>query len=159
MITIGILIFPQVEELDFVGPFEVVSYVNKIKPDSTKVLLIAERAEPITAYNGLKVIPDTSIEESPQLDILIVPGGKGRMAAMHNFRIRDFILQQTEGTLYTTSVCTGALLLAEAAPPPPCLPDCELLPRVVSEKDLYPALIGVGICLTSCLVCGVTIGN
>ena len=55
MVTVGILLFPQVEELDFVGPFEILSYCNKIKPDSIKVMLVAETAEPIEAFNGLKV--------------------------------------------------------------------------------------------------------
>ena len=84
MVTIGILIFPQVEELDFVGPFEVLSDVNKIQPNSTKVLLVAETAGTICAFNGMKIIPDTTIEECPTLDILVVPGGKGRMVAMKN---------------------------------------------------------------------------
>ena len=61
-ITIGILIYHQVEELDFVGPFEVLSYVNKIRPDSTKVMLIAENADPICAFNGMRVIPDTTLD-------------------------------------------------------------------------------------------------
>jgi cyclohexyl-isocyanide hydratase len=52
MLTIGILLFSQVEELDFVGPFEVLSYINKIRPDSTKVLLVAEKAEPLKPLTG-----------------------------------------------------------------------------------------------------------
>ncbi|MHC1717208.1 MAG: DJ-1/PfpI family protein [Acidaminococcaceae bacterium] len=114
MLTIGILLFPQVEELDFVGPFEVLSYINKIKPGSTKVLLIAEAAEPVEAFNGMKVISDVTMENSPQLDILVVPGGKGRYAAMKNAAIQKFIQQQAQKAKYITSVCTGAFLLAEA---------------------------------------------
>ena len=114
MLTIGILLFPQVEELDFVGPFEVLSYINKIKPASAKVLLIAEAAEPVEAYNGMKVIPDVAMENCPQLDILVVPGGKGRYAAMKNTAIQKFIQQQSQKAQYITSVCTGAFLLAEA---------------------------------------------
>lgn len=114
MITIGVLLFPQVEELDFVGPFEVLSYINKIKPESTKVLLIAESAAPVEAYNGMKVIPDMTIENCPQLDILVVPGGKGRYAAMKNTVIQEFIKRQAQKVKYIASVCTGAFLLAEA---------------------------------------------
>ena len=114
MLTIGVLLFPQVEELDFVGPFEVLSYINKIKPASTKVLLIAEAAEPVEAYNGMKIIPDVTMENCPQLDILVVPGGKGRYAAMKNSAIQGFIQQQAQKAKYITSVCTGAFLLAEA---------------------------------------------
>jgi cyclohexyl-isocyanide hydratase len=114
MIKIGILLFPQVEELDFVAPFEVLSYINKIKPDSTKVILLAEHPEPIIAFNGLKVIPDTTLNQAPQLDIIVIPGGKGRMAAMKDLVIRQFVQTQSEQTQYTASVCTGAFILAEA---------------------------------------------
>ena len=114
MLTVGVLLFPKVEELDFVGPFEVLSYINKIKPASTKVLLIAEAAEPVEAYNGMKIIPDVTMENCPQLDILVVPGGKGRYAAMKNSAIQGFIQQQAQKAKYITSVCTGAFLLAEA---------------------------------------------
>lgn len=114
MLTIGILLFPQVEELDFVGPFEVLHYINKIEPASTKVLLIAETAEPVEAYNGMKVIPDVTMANCPQLDILVVPGGKGRYAAMKNIVIQEFIQQQAQKAKYIASVCTGAFLLAEA---------------------------------------------
>ncbi|NCD08743.1 MAG: DJ-1/PfpI family protein [Negativicutes bacterium] len=114
MLTIGILLFPQVEELDSVGPFEVLSYINKIKPASTKVLLIAESAEAVEAFNGMKVIPDVTMANCPQLDILVVPGGKGRYAAMKNTAIQEFIQRQAQKAKYVTSVCTGAFLLAEA---------------------------------------------
>ena len=114
MITIGILIFDQVEELDFVGPFEVLSYVNKIQPNSTKVLLLAEAADLVHAYNGLRIIPDTTINACPKLDVLVVPGGKGRLSAMRNTVIKEFIQKQTATAQYIASVCTGAFLLAEA---------------------------------------------
>ena len=114
MLTVGILLFPQVEELDFVGPFEILSYINKIRPESTKVLLIAESAEPVKAFNGMKIIPDVTMANCPQLDILVAPGGKGRYAAMKNTAIKEFIQQQAQKAKYITSVCTGAFLLAEA---------------------------------------------
>ena len=114
MLTVGVLLFPQVEELDFVGPFEILSYINKIRPESTKVLLIAESAEPVEAFNGMKIIPDVTMANCPQLDILVVPGGKGRYAAMKNTAIKEFIQQQAQKAKYITSVCTGAFLLAEA---------------------------------------------
>ncbi|MBP2636059.1 MAG: isonitrile hydratase [Firmicutes bacterium] len=114
MIKIGIVLFPQVEELDFVAPFEVLSYINKLKPGSTQVMLAAETLEPITAFNGLKVIPDITLAEAPQFDIIVIPGGKGRIAAMKNPAICQFVQKQSAQTLYTTSVCTGAFILAGA---------------------------------------------
>ena len=74
MLTIGILIFPDAEELDFVGPFEVLSFVNKVRPDSSRVLFVAETADPVRAYNGMRVLPDTTLTACPQLDILVIPG-------------------------------------------------------------------------------------
>ncbi|WP_378952925.1 DJ-1/PfpI family protein [Pelosinus sp. sgz500959] len=114
MVTIGILIFPQVEELDFVGPFEVLSYVNKIQPSSTKVLLVAETAELIYGFNGMKIIPDMTLQDCPNLDVLVIPGGKGRIDAMKSTPIKEFIQKQMIAATYVTSVCTGAFLLAEA---------------------------------------------
>jgi cyclohexyl-isocyanide hydratase len=118
MKTIGILVFPNAEEMDFIGPFEVLSYINKIKPESTKVLLIAENSGPVTAFNGLTVIPHATLKDCPPLDVLVVPGGgrkgEGRWTAMKNPVIIDFIKKQANTAQYVTSVCSGAFLLAEA---------------------------------------------
>ena len=114
MITVGIILFPQVEELDFIGPFEVLSYINKLRPDSTKVILVAETTNPVTAFNGLRILPDTTFSDCPPLDILIAPGGKGRITAMQSEAIKAFLHSQLRGLTFLTSVCTGAFLLAAA---------------------------------------------
>jgi len=114
MITIGIVIFPNVEELDFVAPFEVLSYINKIAPHSTKVLLVAPSLEPVRAFNGLRILPDTSFDECPTLDILLFPGGQGRTQWMKEPSMLQFIQAHQGETTYLTSVCTGAFFLAEA---------------------------------------------
>lgn len=114
MVTVGILLFPQVEELDFVGPYEVLSYINKIRPGSTVVLLVAETPEPVAAFNGMRIIPDATFADCPPLDVIVAPGGKGRLAAMRNPAILDFIRSRQGNAKYTASVCTGAFLLAEA---------------------------------------------
>lgn len=114
MVTIGILLFPHVEELDFVAPYEVVSYINKVLPESTRVLTIAATPDVIQAFNGLKIIPDITMDQCPPLDVLIIPGGKGRLAAMRDLAIRAFISRQLPNLKYLASVCTGAFILAEA---------------------------------------------
>ena len=114
MWKIGILLFPGVEELDFVGPFEVLSYVNKILPNSVQVSLVAEAAGELRAFNGLRILPDMTVDACPDLDVLVVPGGKGRLAAMKNTNLRQFILRQEAQARFIASVCTGAFLLAEA---------------------------------------------
>jgi len=114
MITIGIVIFPNVEELDFIAPFEVLSYINKIAPNSTKVMLITPSLEPVQAFNGLKILPDASFESAPALDILLFPGGQGRIEWMKKPSMRAFIEARHNEATYLTSVCTGAFFLAEA---------------------------------------------
>ena len=114
MWKIGILLFPGVEELDFVGPFEVLSYVNKLAPASTQVLLVAEETTELRAFNGLRILPDVTLTACPDLDILVVPGGKGRLAAMKNANLRQFIQAQANQARFIASGCTGAFLLAEA---------------------------------------------
>jgi cyclohexyl-isocyanide hydratase len=114
MWKIGILLFPGVEELDFVGPFEVLSYVNKIIPNSVQVSLVAESTGELRAFNGLRILPDMTIDACPALDVLVVPGGKGRLTAMKNANLRQFIRRQATQARFIASVCTGAFLLAEA---------------------------------------------
>ncbi len=113
-LQVGIVLFPQVEELDFVGPFEILNYANKIRPDSIQVHLVAERNEPMQAFNGLRLLPDCTLAQCPKLDIVIAPGGKGRFAAMKNPVIQEFLRRQAVWARYLTAVCTGAFLLAEA---------------------------------------------
>lgn len=114
MLTAGILLFPQVEELDFIGPFEVLSYLNKLKPNTLAIQLIAKSDSPLTAFNGLRLLPDTTITKCPPLDLLVVPGGKGRLQAMKDPQLINFIQAQASTARFITSVCTGAFLLAEA---------------------------------------------
>lgn len=110
---IGVLVFDGVEELDFVGPWEVLSYANKLHPEAAEMLLVGTHS-PVTAFNRLRVLPDLTIDDCPQLDVLVVPGGKGRLREMHNRDTLAFIQRQYPGLRYLTSVCTGAFLLAEA---------------------------------------------
>lgn len=114
MIKIGVLIYDGVAEMDFIGPFEVLSDVNKVKADSTEVYVVAATKNAVHAFNGLTVFPMVDFLSCPELDVLVVPGGKGRIHAMHNLAIRQFIIRQAACARYITSVCTGAFLLAEA---------------------------------------------
>jgi cyclohexyl-isocyanide hydratase len=115
MMNIGILIFNGAEELDFVGPYEIFSMLNALDDEKrVNVFTIAEKKELIKCANNLKVMPDYSIEDAPIIDVLLIPGGDGRRKEMHNKTLRDFILKTAEMAKYTTSVCTGAFILAEA---------------------------------------------
>ncbi|MCF7616495.1 DJ-1/PfpI family protein [Bacillus sonorensis] len=114
----GLLLFDEVEVLDFAGPFEVFSVTaaedgGEERPFEVKT--ISETGEAVTARNGLTVVPDFSIENAPRFDILIIPGGPGaRNREVHNDRLIGWIKKEAEHTELLLSVCTGALLLAKA---------------------------------------------
>lgn len=117
--TVGILIFDDVEVLDFCGPFEVFATTQTPGQDSQddaarpfQVITIAERAAMVKCRGGLLVQPHYTIDDHPPLDILVVPGGWGTRREVHNERLLDWIVAQDRQTALTTSVCTGAFLLA-----------------------------------------------
>ncbi len=111
--TLGIVLFPEVEELDFVGPLEVFGTLTKLGAD-WRVVTVAERNEALTGANGLKVQPDHSFEDCPPLDVLLVPGGWGTRREMENPRMLEFVRKAAADASYVTSVCTGALVLQAA---------------------------------------------
>jgi transcriptional regulator GlxA family with amidase domain len=117
--TVGILIFPDVEVLDFCAPFEVFSVARKPgseDPDNPlfRAVTIAESRQTIACIGGLLVEPHYSIQDAPPLDILVVPGGRGARRERLNRTLVDWIAARDRHTEITASVCTGALLLAEA---------------------------------------------
>ncbi len=115
MQTVGILIFPDVEVLDFCGPYEVFSVAgNQIAPGAFQVFTIAQTPDVLAARNGLRVQPDYSWQDAPQVDVLIVPGGQGTRPLVHDSATIDWIRRTTASAELVLSVCTGALLLGKA---------------------------------------------
>jgi transcriptional regulator GlxA family with amidase domain len=112
-ITTGMLIFDDAEELDFVGPWEVFTMARYIKPDD-RVVTIAQTREPIRAAKGMRIIPDHSFADAPELDVVLVPGGIGTRREVGNPVLIDWLRQAGARCRWVTSVCTGALLLHEA---------------------------------------------
>ncbi len=112
----AILIFPEVELLDFAGPFEVFTAVNAVVKEETpfNVYTVAASDEPIQTRCGLTVIPHYSLAACPQPDLVVVPGGRGARAVMRDAAILDWLRAVDAHTELTTSVCTGALVLAAA---------------------------------------------
>jgi transcriptional regulator GlxA family with amidase domain len=117
---VGILVFPDVEVLDFTGPFEVfaAARLNEARrredPSPFEVVLVAEREGPITAAAGLKVLPDYTLEACPPLDVLVVPGGWGVRAELANEPLLAWIAERGRGVETLASVCTGSMLLGRA---------------------------------------------
>jgi len=113
MTTIGLLIFDGAEELDFVGPWEVFTMAAKVR-DDIRVVTIAERAAPVACAKGMRVLPDHTLADAPQLDVVMVPGGIGTRREVDNPVVIDWLRRIAPGLRWVTSVCTGALLLCEA---------------------------------------------
>jgi transcriptional regulator GlxA family with amidase domain len=119
--TVGILIFDDVEVLDFAGPFEVFSRTRLVpgaesrrSDDSAPFDVFTVGANHIvTAIGGLKVIPAWSLSDAPPIDILVVPGGFGTRALLRDEATLAWIRQAALRASHVTSVCTGALLLAQ----------------------------------------------
>jgi transcriptional regulator GlxA family with amidase domain len=118
-ITIGLLLFPDVEELDFVGPWEVFTMAAKADKGQAaglKPVLIAEAGGTVTCAKGMRVIVDHSFADAPKLDLLLVPGGMGTRREVDNRKLLDWIAAAAKDCRWVTSVCTGSYLLAEAGP-------------------------------------------
>ena len=117
---VGIVVFPDVEVLDFCGPFEVFSVTRldeerrREEPSPFEVFLVAEGPGPIVTTGGMKVTPDHTLESCPTLDILVVPGGWGTRAEMKNARLVSWIAERAKQVETLTSVCTGSMLLGQA---------------------------------------------
>jgi|SRR5215472_3592869 len=116
MTTYGLLIFHGAEELDFAGPWEVFTTSKMLRDNADSVVLIAERADPVRCAKGMRVVPDHTLDSHPPLDVLLIPGGLGTRREVGNAAVIDWIRKVSAETAWTTSVCTGALLLHEAGP-------------------------------------------
>lgn len=115
MRNVAILVFDDVEVLDFSGPFEVFSVVGRQKGQSPfDVYTVAEMPGPVFARNQFSVNPRYTIADCPAPDILVVPGGWGTRREMNNARLIDWIKTTAPKAELVLSVCTGALLLARA---------------------------------------------
>jgi transcriptional regulator GlxA family with amidase domain len=111
--TIGILLFPDAEELDFVGPYEVLAGL-KWFDKQWRVVTVAQSTEPLSAANGLRVVPDYDFGSCPPLGVLLVPGGLGTRTEVDNSALIEFVRRVGADCEWTTSVCTGALVLERA---------------------------------------------
>lgn len=112
---VAILLFDDVEVLDFAGPFEVFGITGKRDgSDPFDVCTVAADRRPIQARNGLSINPAYDFDDCPPCQILVVPGGFGTRREKNNGAMLDFIRRQATDADRVLSVCTGALLLAKA---------------------------------------------
>ena len=108
-LQIGFLLFPQVQQLDLTGPYDVLASL----PD-VQVHLIWKDLAPVTASTGLVLQPTCRFADCPDLDVLCIPGGSGVGPLMEDAQTLAFIQAQATKVRYLTSVCTGALVLGAA---------------------------------------------
>jgi transcriptional regulator GlxA family with amidase domain len=106
---IAIPLYDRFTALDAVGPFEVLARVP-----GAEVTWLAPEAGPVSTDNGLTLVAGAAYEELPDPDIVLVPGGLGTYAALEDERLVGWIRRAHETSEWTTSVCTGSLLLGEA---------------------------------------------
>lgn len=117
---VGIVLFEDIEVLDFCGPFEVFSVTRlnedrrREEPSPFDVCLVAEHPDPITTTGKMNVIPDYTFENCPPLHILVVPGGWGTRKELNNPILLEWLRARAAEVETLTSVCTGSMLLGFA---------------------------------------------
>lgn len=113
--TIGILLFPDVEELDAIGPWEVLSYWTRTFPDDAwQVLCFSADGGPVTCSKGLTVESHRAMADLPALDVLLHPGGRGTRQQLDDAGHLEWIRSRRSSVPLMTSVCTGSLVFAAA---------------------------------------------
>ena len=112
---IGILLFDDVEELDAVGPWEVLSWWTRANPeDGYDVLMMADSLDPVTCAKGMRILPDVRVDAAPPLEVLIYPGGRGTRRHLVDEARIEWVRTQRAAVPLMTSVCTGSLVYAAA---------------------------------------------
>ena len=106
---IGLLLFPNLTQLDMTGPYEVF-----IKFPDSRVHLLWKTLDPVTAAGGMRLLPSATFADCPQLDLVCMPGGAGMNPLLNDEEVLDFLRRQASGARYLTSVCTGSLVLGAA---------------------------------------------
>ena len=110
LLNVGFVIFPELTQLDFTGPQQVLARL----PDSA-MHIVAKSAAAVPSDSGLSLVPTHTFESCPQLDLICVPGGNaGVVRAIGDENTVEFVRRQSRAAKYVTSVCTGAFILGVA---------------------------------------------
>lgn len=107
---LGILLYEDFELLDVFGPAEMFGSLG----EDCEIVMVAETAGPVKSYQGPKCIADTSIDDCPPLDLLLVPGGFGTLPQLENAKVIGWIQERARHASITMSVCSGSAMLAKA---------------------------------------------
>jgi cyclohexyl-isocyanide hydratase len=106
---IGLLAFPAMTQLDLTGPLQVFAGMQ-----GADVRVIWKTLDPIQAHGGLRLVPDTTLDDCPVLDVICVPGGTGVVDLMDDAVVLGFLRDRAEAARFVGSICTGALVLGAA---------------------------------------------
>ncbi len=109
MVRIGLLLFPQLTQLDLTGPYEVFA-----RMPGAEVSLLAKTLDPVASDRGLRLLPTTTFDNCDSLDVVCVPGGPGQIDLMDDEETLAFLRRIAPGCRLVTSVCTGSLVLGAA---------------------------------------------
>jgi transcriptional regulator GlxA family with amidase domain len=112
--TVGIILFPNFEDLDAIGPKEVLGMFAMASGGEWKVVLVSQDGAPVHSFLGTIIQVDHSFEDCPPLDVIVVPGGMGTRTEVNNEKLLAFVRKNGADAEYVTSVCTGALVLHSA---------------------------------------------
>lgn len=106
---IGLVVFPEMTQIDMTGPQQVFAFMP-----NAHIYILWKTLEPVRSNDGLTILPTTTFEQCPKLDVLCVPGGPGQVEMMQDQEMLSFLQKQSKTAKYVTSVCTGSLILAAA---------------------------------------------
>lgn len=109
LLQIGLLVFPQITQLDMTGPLQVFSSLA-----DADVHLVWKTCDPVQSDTVLEIKPTITFADCPPLDVICVPGGFGTDALLNDEDVHAFLRAQAKGARYVTSVCTGSLVLGAA---------------------------------------------
>jgi transcriptional regulator GlxA family with amidase domain len=115
-VRIAIALFDGAEELDFAGPWEVLAYwAHEVAYEGVEVVTVGPSLEPVRAAKGLRVLPDSTLHDAGQVDVFVMPGGRGtRELLAPDEPLHEALRAMAEGGTLMTSVCTGSLVYAAA---------------------------------------------
>jgi transcriptional regulator GlxA family with amidase domain len=111
---IAVAVFEGAEELDFAGPWEVLAAWRFLYPDDVEVVMVGDDTAPLTCAKGMRVVPETSWDQLGEVDVLVYPGGRGTRLQLGEEKIRARLRALKQRGTLMTSVCTGALVYADA---------------------------------------------
>jgi transcriptional regulator GlxA family with amidase domain len=113
--TVAVLLFDEVEVLDFAGPFEVFGVADGLHEGRLwRTVTVAENAGTVRTINGLKIVPEFTLENCPAPQVLVIPGGSGTRPLLQKPGLLEWIRFKARTAECVFSVCTGALVLGQA---------------------------------------------